>query len=51
MHPLVKNVSTNNNYKLTIEFDNVESGILEMKPFLELGVFKNSKEKSAFKWV
>ena len=51
MYPSVKNVSANNNYELTIEFDNGESGILDMKPFLELGVFKKLKEQSAFKQV
>jgi len=38
--PSVKKVTAGNSYQLTIEFDNVEAGILDMKPFLETGVFK-----------
>jgi len=51
MYPSVKTVSASKNYELIIEFDNGESGILDMKPFLELGVFKKLKELSEFKSV
>jgi|GEM_PF-2593767 len=34
-----------------IELDNGETGILDMKPFLEAGVFKKLKEPNAFKRV
>ncbi len=51
MYPSVKKVSAIKNYELIIEFDNGESGILDMKPFLELGVFKKLKELSEFKSV
>mgnify|MGYP000624352177 CR=1 FL=1 len=51
MFPSVKKVTAGNNYQLTIEFDNGETGILDMKPFLETGVFKKLKEPNAFKRV
>lgn len=51
MYPSVKNVTAGNNYELTIEFDNGETGVLDMKPFLDTGVFKKLKEPSAFKQV
>ncbi len=51
MYPSVIAVSARKNYELIIEFDNGESGILDMKPFLELGVFKKLKELSEFKSV
>jgi len=51
MYPSVKTVRACNDYELIIEFDNGESGILDMKPFLEFGVFKKLKEPSEFKSV
>ena len=49
--PSVKKVTAGNNYQLTIEFDNGETGVLDMPPFLETGVFKKLKEPNAFKQV
>ena len=51
MYPSVKNVIASSNYELIIEFDNGESGILDMKPFLDVGVFKKLKNPSEFKQV
>lgn len=51
MYPSVKSVNAGKNYELVIEFDNGESGILDMKPFLELGVFKKLKQINEFKSV
>ena len=51
MYPSVKNVSAKNNYKLAIKFNNGKEGILDMKPYLEFGVFKKLKEPSEFKKV
>jgi uncharacterized protein DUF2442 len=48
MYPSVKTVTASKNYELIIEFDNGECGILDMKPYLEIGVFKKLKEPSAF---
>lgn len=39
------------NYLLSIEFDNGETGMLDMKPLLEFGVFQRIKDYSAFKRV
>jgi hypothetical protein len=51
MYPSVKTVTSGKNYELIIEFDNGECGILDMKPFLDMGVFKKLKEPDAFKDV
>jgi len=51
MYPSVINVTAENNYKLAIKFDNGEQGILDMKPFLEIGVFQKLKELAVFNQV
>jgi hypothetical protein len=51
MYPSVKNVVANNNHVLFINFDNGESGALDMKPFLNIGVFQKLKKLSSFKRV
>jgi len=51
MYPSVKNVVANEDYTLSIDFDNGESGTLDMKPFLDLGVFRKIKNYNAFKQV
>ncbi|MGH8550703.1 MAG: DUF2442 domain-containing protein [Methylococcales bacterium] len=51
MYPSVKKVLPNENYVLVLEFDNGERGTLDMKPFLEFGIFKRLKEDDAFKRV
>ena len=37
MYPAVKNVTPVEDYFLSIDFDNGESGILDMKPYLDFG--------------
>lgn len=51
MYPSVKKVLPGENYLLSIEFDNGETGMLDMKPLLEFGVFQRIKDYSAFKRV
>lgn len=51
MYPSVKKVVPNDNYVLVIDFDNGESGTLDMKPFLAFGVFKRLKDPDVFKQV
>jgi hypothetical protein len=51
MYPSVKSVIPNDDYVLSICFDNGECGILDMKPFLDFGVFRRLKNRSAFKRV
>jgi hypothetical protein len=36
---------------LSIDFDNGEHGILDMKPFLDFGVFRKLKDRNFFKRV
>ena len=46
MHPAVVSVECKEDYVLSIVFDNGEYGLLDMKPYLNLGVFKkNTKSK------
>lgn len=51
MSPKVKSVTPNDNYILTIIFSNNEVGTLDMKPYLDFGVFKRIKNYSNFKNV
>lgn len=51
MYPSVKNVVPTEDYMLSIDFDNGEHGTLDMKPFLDFGVFRRLKDGDAFKRV
>lgn len=51
MNPRVKNVIPDNNYSLKITFTNNEVKIFDVKPYLELGAFKELKDLSIFKSV
>lgn len=51
MYPSVKTVYPSENYVLHIEFDNDESGILDMRPYLSFGIFQRLKDFDAFKRV
>lgn len=51
MHPSVKDVIPGSDYVLTVVFDNGERGDLDMKPFLDFGIFQRIKNKDAFKQV
>jgi hypothetical protein len=51
MYPSVKNAVPRDDYVLIIDFDNGERGTLDMKPFLEFGVFQRLKDPNAFKQV
>jgi len=53
MYPSVMNVIPTEDYMLSIDFDNGEHGILDMKPFLDFGVFRRLKDRSASErvWV
>lgn len=51
MYPSVKRVIPGENYVLTVDFDNGESGTLDMKPFLDFGVFQKLKDRDAFNRV
>ncbi|WP_260292559.1 DUF2442 domain-containing protein [Sedimenticola hydrogenitrophicus] len=51
MYPSTKNVVPADDFMLSIDFDNGEHGTLDMKPFLDFGVFRRLKDRSAFKRV
>jgi len=51
MYPSVKNVFVGEDFVLFIDFDNGEQGKLDMKPFLDFGVFQRLKDYNAFKRV
>ena len=51
MYPSVKNVVPTSDYVLSINFDNGEHGTLDMKPFLDFGVFQRLKDLDAFACV
>ncbi len=51
MYPSIKGVTPKENYILSITFDNGEHGILDMKPFLDFGIFQSLKNQSAFNRV
>jgi len=51
MYPSVKKVIPSEDYTLAITFDNNESGILDMKPYLEFGIFQRIKGFNNFKNV
>lgn len=51
MYPSVKVVIPNDDYVLSVEFDNGESGTLDMKPYLDFGIFQRLKEPKEFSRV
>ena len=51
MNPEVLKVKPEDNYTLHLWFDNGEEGILDMKPYLERGIFRDLKDLSVFNSV
>ena len=51
MNPRVTNVKPEQNYTLSITFTNGEVKSFDMKPYLEIGMFKDLKDKSVFNSV
>ena len=51
MHPSVVKVAPGEGYVLSIVFDNGETGTLDMKEYLDFGVFKRLKDQNLFKKV
>ena len=51
MNPEVLKVKPEENYTLHLWFDNGEEGILDMKPYLERGIFRDLKKLSVFNSV
>lgn len=51
MYPSVAKVAPNEDFTLTIVFDNGEEGILDIKPHLNFGVFQKIADYEYFKRV
>ncbi len=51
MYPSIKEVVPRDDFSLFIVFDNGESGMLDMKPMLDFGVFQRIKDYESFKRV
>jgi hypothetical protein len=51
MYPRVKDVIPKSNYTLTLLFDNDEKRVFDVKPYLEIGIFKELKSPSLFNSV
>ena len=49
MHPAVTSVECEEDYVLSVSFDNGERGLLDMKPYLSFGVFKKIKDPDMFR--
>ena len=51
MNPRIKYVKPNPDYTLTLTFTNEKVKVFDMKPFLEIGIFKALKDRSLFNSV
>lgn len=52
MNPRIKAVKpSSKDYSLTLTFENNEIGIFDVKPYLEIGIFKELKNASLFNSV
>ena len=49
MNPYVKSVQPLDDHKLALEFESGEHRIFDLKPYLEMGVFKHLKNPALFK--
>jgi hypothetical protein len=49
MHPAVTSVNANDDFTLLLGFSTGDSGTLDMKPYLELGVFRKLRDPDAFR--
>ncbi len=51
MNPRIKNVRPNEDYTLSIIFDNDEEKIFDVKPYLDQGIFVQLKDRRIFNSV
>lgn len=51
MNPRVVNVKPEQNFKLLITFNNGEKRIFDVKPYLEIGIFRELQNVSVFNSV
>jgi len=48
MNPRVKDVKPNPDYTITLLFDNGETRIFDVKPYLDKGIFRELRDKKVF---
>lgn len=51
MYPSIIGVKPSDDYKLSITFENGESGTLDIKQYLDFGLFRKLRDPEAFKRV
>ena len=51
MHPAVISVECEDDYILSVSFDNGEHGLLDMKPYLDFGILRKIRDPDVFKTV
>lgn len=51
MHPSVISVTPSDDYIIHVQFDNGEQGTLDMKPYLDFGIFTRLRDRDTFKRV
>lgn len=51
MNPRIKKVHPNDDYTLTLIFENEEERVFDVKPYLEKGIFKQLKDLRIFNSV
>jgi hypothetical protein len=51
MNPRVKNVIPESNYTLKVSFTNGETGLFDVKPYLDFGIFSALKDSAMFNSV
>lgn len=51
MNPRVKRVVANDDYTLTLTFENEEVKVFDVKPYLDKGIFTELKNKAYYKSV
>jgi hypothetical protein len=51
MNPRVTNVKPEKNYTLHLWFNNGEEGVLDIKPYLDKGIFRELQDMSMFNSV
>ncbi|MFZ0389165.1 MAG: DUF2442 domain-containing protein [Calditrichia bacterium] len=51
MNPRVKKVKPKDDYTLVLTFTNEEVKIFDMKPYLEIGIFKELRDRGKFNSV
>jgi len=49
MYPAIREVTPNEDFSLNLVLDNGEKRILDMKPYLDFGVFKRIQNYESFK--